>query len=697
MNKANKNLKSIPVGKKNTGTEIELDGELDVVDENGNMLLMAFNKNHPNYEKFKKPLSNEDEEIEVIKFDLNKIGKSKKSLESQKHIKKTNETQNTSITVNPNATEAVNKIDNIKSTTDNKLIGNEKQKKYIDLSDPKIQKPKNDLSNDFNKSATIHDYFQAIANFILKAIAIVYIIDGLNRYKLYRLSGTMADGTELKTVDISAHEFQNQAWIHKKLGIQCRVGPSEEAYRVISSELSDQFRDVEEIYIYKQVGWYETSFGYIYAQGNHPIGECADNILCECSKSIEVNHKLSKQKAFYHTMKMLTIAPKKTTHVLLGFTILGLLRQLFEDSGNPPRFLVWMVAETGSYKTTLAKEFSIIFNRTKNELNGSFKDTAASLEVKASEYKDSVLIVDDFYPASSSIENRNLFLAANHMIRLYGDNIPKARMTSKMEKQKEYKPNGVCLVSAEDTHGSTSSRSRCLHLYLDKNTVDLEVLSYCQDRPKHFSTFIYDFLEYISANYETYVKDIGERVSSYRKAYRNSFKHGRLLDSYILLLVSFEIFQEYGCYINAINKKKRIDECNDASKNFLELVTEMTYDIYSDEPGLLYAKAVDELISSNTISLSDSNDNNRERHGWKSDSHYYLYPDLMLAEVVKFYEDQGRKYSASKPKSHMALDALGLIEKDGNKRTVKKSFPGVGRKRYLVIDKNKLNDLLLEF
>ncbi|SHJ74986.1 hypothetical protein SAMN02745751_03286 [Dethiosulfatibacter aminovorans DSM 17477] len=283
------------------------------------------------------------------------------------------------------------------------------------------------------------------------------------------------------------------------------------------------------------------------------------------------------------------------------------------------------------------------------------------------------------------------------MIRLFGDNISNARMTSKMEKQKEYKPNGVCLVSAEDTHGSTSSRSRCLHLYLDKTSVDLETLSYCQDRPKHFSTFIYAFLKYISENYETYVKEIKERVNSYRKEYRNNFKHGRLLDSYILLLVSFEIFQEYGCYINAINKKERINECNDASKSLLELVTEMTYDIYSDEPGLLYAKAVDELISSHYISLSKSDDNNMERYGWETDTHYFLYPDLVLGEVVKFYKDQGRKYSASKNKSHMALDALGLIEKDGNKRTVKKSFPGVGRKRYLVIDKNKLNDLLLEF
>lgn len=598
------------------------------------------------------------------------------------------------------------------------MIWNEKPKEQVnelteknDLKQGNIKKAYVDLAEkdepQFNKSQTViencnsnigqDNYIKKIANFRLEAEAVVNIIDGLNWYKLYRLKAYMMDGTFIKEVDINAHEFQSKEWIHKKLGVQCRVGPSENAYLIVSSELSDQFRSVEKIYIYRQVGWYKTFYGVIYSQGNNPIGNYKENIHCECNKFIEVDSKLSEKDAYFHALRMLDIAPRRTTNVMLSFTILGALRQLFEDSGNIPRFLVWMVAETGSYKTTLAKEFAIIFNRTKNDLTASFKDTAASLEVKAAEYKDSVLIVDDYFPASSSYERNQLNLGADHIIRLFGDSISKSRMNSKMEKQKEYKPSGVCMVSAEDTHGSTSSRSRCLHLHLDKNSVDLEVLSYCQDNPKYFSTFIYNFIEYIAANYEIYVKEIRHKFKTYREAYRSKFKHGRLLDAYISLMISFEILMEYGVFINAIDNDKRIEESNLASENFWELVMEMTYDIYSDEPGVLYAKAVEELISSNMIHLSKSQDNKQERHGWDQDGYYYLYPDLMLAAVVKFYNDQGRKYSASKTKSHLALDALGLIEKDGNKRTVKKIFYGSKRKRYLVVDKDKLSKLLLEF
>ncbi len=573
------------------------------------------------------------------------------------------------------------------------------EKGYVDLAEKdeskfNVAKFKN---TDEEYNIDQEKYYRDIANFILEAIAKVYTFDGSNMYTHYRIKGYMLDGTLLKEIDISATEFQTKAWIHRKLGIQCRVGPSENAYLIISSELSDQFINAEVIYIYKQVGWHKTNSGRIYSQGNKPIGACNENIHCECNKYIEVDRKLSKMEAFYHAIRMLGIAPRRTTHLMLSFTILGILRQLFEDSGNTPRFLVWMVAETGSYKTTLAKEFAIIFNRTKNDLIASFKDTPASLEVKAAEYKDSVLIVDDYYPASSSYERNLLNVIADHIIRLFGDSIAKARMNSKMEKQKEYKPSGVCMVSAEDTHGSTSSRSRCLHVYLDKNSVDLEVLSYCQDNPKYFSTFIYNFIEHIAANYEMYVEEIRHKFKTYREAYRNKFKHGRLLDAYISLTISFEILMEYGYFINAIDSEKKIDECNLASENFWELAMEMTYDIYSDEPGILYAKAIDELISSNMIHLSKSDDNQQTRHGWVKDGNYYLYPDLMLAAVVKFYQDQGRKYSASKVKSHLALDALGLIEKDGNKRTVKRAFHGTERKRYLVVNKDKLNKLLLEF
>lgn len=67
---------------------------------------------------------------------------------------------------------------------------------------------------------------------------------------------------------------------------------------------------------------------------------------------------------------------------------------------------MWLHGRTGTRKSTLAKMFANVFNRSNDSINCSFEDTVAAIEVKASEYKDSVLIADDYKPAQTAAQKK---------------------------------------------------------------------------------------------------------------------------------------------------------------------------------------------------------------------------------------------------------------------------------------------------
>lgn len=111
---------------------------------------------------------------------------------------------------------------------------------------------------------------------------------------------------------------------------------------------------------------------------------------------------LSPADALQNAWKMLRLA-SKPAKILIPFLFahLGCMWSLFSEAGYPPRTILFIRGTTGSLKTAVA---SLLFNFSaipENNVPATFRDTSASMEVKMGQFRDRVLLVDDFCPAAS--------------------------------------------------------------------------------------------------------------------------------------------------------------------------------------------------------------------------------------------------------------------------------------------------------
>ncbi len=119
---------------------------------------------------------------------------------------------------------------------------------------------------------------------------------------------------------------------------------------------------------------------------------------------------------------------------------LGLLWTLFAKAGYPPRALLYLSGVSGSLKTAVCK---MLFNFTaipEQDIPASFRDTSASMEISIEQYKDRVLLVDDFCPAANKAARRTMEQTLESLIRFYGDGNTKSRADPRMDKVYVKKP-----------------------------------------------------------------------------------------------------------------------------------------------------------------------------------------------------------------------------------------------------------------
>lgn len=349
-------------------------------------------------------------------------------------------------------------------------------------------------------------------------------------------------------------------------------------------------------------------------------------------------------------------------------------------------------------KTSTSKVFFNLFNTGQRDMiSATFKDTVTALEMKACEYKDCVLLVDDYHPSVSSNEKQRMNENASQLLRIYGDGITKSRSTKNLNKQKEFPPRGLAVITGEGYLEGESTVARYIGIEVEKSDFDTKILSYYQKNPLIVSTHFTYFINWIAQNFERLVKDIEQRFSEYRFKYIDLFRHKRFSEATAILQIVTEIILEY-CYYNSLYTREQVDY---TKKIWIETIINVikTHENKNikQKPEIMYLIAIQELLESNRMKLLTLNDNSiKENYGYEDEDKLYLFPNLTFSEVQKYWNKQGIEFQISPEQINKELDNIGAIESkfEGKvkRRTLK--IKGKGDKRFLVIYKNKIDEIL---
>ena len=386
--------------------------------------------------------------------------------------------------------------------------------------------------------------------------------------------------------------------------------------------------------------------------------------------------------------------------ILFLWAHLGLMWTIFTQAGYPPRALLYLSGVSGSLKTAVCKT---LFNFTavpELDIPASFRDTSASMEISIDQYKDRVLLVDDFCPAANKAARRTMEQTLESLIRFYGDGNTKGRADPRMDKVYMKKARGLCVITGEDVAGSLSSRLRCLFLHVEKASFRGDILKQYQEMPYLWTEYLSCFVDALPNVIPNVVERIRSSFPQYRVHAEEVLPERRLIDTYCWLAVTAHLTLEVASKLSG----------TDLLGQWLAPLEEaaLTACVSSEQqatqqlPERLFAETLMTLIQRQDVRLGTKEEfveDPQSYLGAIQGGYWYLWPQETYLKVVEYYNAGGGHFPLSPSALWEALANAGILLRSKTNRNgqlhyengTKVSFGG--RPRLLKIDPAKLREL----
>lgn len=455
-------------------------------------------------------------------------------------------------------------------------------------------------------------------------------------------------------------------------------------------------------YIYSRCGWRQIKrlgWKFVYAGG---IVGTDENLIHTIPHKYNLDvdkTKLGSLKNFNEAMSAMCICRKKVVSAgLLLFTHAALLETLFEEAQFPINFVYGVSGVTNSRKTSMVLAIAKIFDTDRSVADAEFATaTACGIEKMLGVYKDGVVIIDDFKPGTSRTQQKMLDEKLDQLVRFYGNRVKKVRMLDfDSNAEGKYFPiSGGCVLTMEILTGVQSTISRMFVTDISVNDVDNFNLGFFQSNRTVLPTHYYDFLSWVSNNFDRVVSYITYAMPSYRK--KNKFKVDRYGEMFAVFRVTADIIGAYAKDRQFWNEYQSNDFCCEIEQLICNELLQMGDKLVKRDKATLVIEALLEEL--------------RE---------YRLIPQKMTAESCRCqemcYEDECIIYIRSKQllqltyeyckRYHLQFEIvnedeiIGLLERaqvldikerDGKReRSRKLPEPKGNTLRYLYLKKEKL-------
>lgn len=218
----------------------------------------------------------------------------------------------------------------------------------------------------------------------------------------------------------------------------------------------------------------------------------------------------------------------------------GFAVKLFEDTGKYNEFLMVLQGEKEVFKTALVTCFALPFNP---DCIINFESTEAAINAVCEKSVDMIMVCDDIFKMSKDFKEKFEFIN-----RTFGDGIGRAKTINQGKKVVKTRIRGGCIVTSEHIlNQQMSSMIRCLHLFIEKISIDENVLKEFQvdninalrnGESSKLQRYFAAWIQRVLYIYNNKLQDIidFEDEETIKKANLSSRRYRRILNILIILL-----------------------------------------------------------------------------------------------------------------------------------------------------------------
>jgi hypothetical protein len=502
------------------------------------------------------------------------------------------------------------------------------------------------------------------------------------------LQGLLQGGTPLKPAKISLPDFlEKNSWAGQLWGAKAGIKPNKE--KDLRYVIQLMAREIPNSTIYSHLGWRKINDSWIYLHAGGAIGQGSETVEVEISDRLRKYSLPEETGDIKETLKaslsLLELGPKKIMYPLLALVYLAPLCESLRQAGIEPSLLSYIWGVSGTKKSTLIAILLSHFGSFEHTgLPASFRDTANSIEKLAFLAKDTVLAVDDLYPAREPKERAKLEGILEHLSRNQGDRTGKGRMRADTSLREGLPPRGLALCSGEIMPLIGSSLARSFVHKLQKGDIELKKLSQAQAQKILFPQVMKEYLEWLAPQMGDLPDQLKTafthlRVEATEKSTVKT-RHSRLNEAISHLHLGLNTFCSFAVSQGALSQDEGKRILQEAWEIFNQIADEQALQEQAGEPSKKIAEASLELEAQGRIYWADMADTpgfleGAVKVGWKDEERGIFYTNLgtLIKEVNQHLRGQGEFLSLSKADFITYLNQKELLvekDKDKNQKTI---------------------------
>lgn len=486
-------------------------------------------------------------------------------------------------------------------------------------------------------------YWAQLANFVPIPLEVVHEIDGTEddiKRTSVTVGGCLSSGEELKPTSIEAERLIRGRW---HLGIRAIINSEVQGGINKVSEIVQLFsQKAPERKIYEHLGFRVIDGKPCYLHSKGAIG--ATNVSVNLTQNNLANYEFEEIGNFTHSDRLAHVENAlrvldvhKHGNVLLAYTFLAPLCDMFKQHSIIPSFSLWLYGEPDSRKSTVASLLLNFFGKgfARGNLPMSFNDTENSMTKKLALCKDSLAVIDDvIHPAATTSQKNKQKALAQDIVFNIANRTGRGRMKADESLRKTFKPQGMVIITSELPFDniSKSTTIRLLSLEFEKDSVNLDVLTQCQHNETSLNVTLACYIEWLIANNDRLTADLHRKFENLRSELSAELGSGtsmKMVEICAYMQISLEYVLRYFLELGAIDNYTEDLAITQLKADLQRLIAKQLSAITTASPTQRFIDVVGNLFADGTVYTNglvdpDGNKNGRTKVGWHDNHNYYF-------------------------------------------------------------------------
>lgn len=391
------------------------------------------------------------------------------------------------------------------------------------------------------------DHRVQLSNFTARIEADIEHDDGAAIRRSFAIKATLNGRTSSFT--IPAEDFGGMKWPMKQIGGSAIVFPGQLAPQHVGAAIQMTSGDIPHRCIYGHTGWRKLSNGvWAYLHTDGAIGAAGalsgvdvalDGPLA-CYRLPPPPAKEQFRDALAVSLGLLNLGPWAVMLPVLAAVYLAAIADLLGD--YRPDFLLWLHGPSGVFKTELATLAQAHFGPfARLNLPGSFTATVNALERQCFLVKDALIVIDDYYPATTHAEAQQLGQCVSRLLRSVGNGRGRIRMRADTTLRNDYYPRGLPLATAERLPEGHSTMARLLAVPVEPGAINPARLSELQGQRDLLTLAMSGFLQWVAADMDRLRRELPADFQAVRDMAVKAGAHRREPSQVAHIMMGFDV------------------------------------------------------------------------------------------------------------------------------------------------------------